>query len=198
MKLKKPRKDRTGEIFGRLKVIGFSHYEENNKGRKLIWNCICECDKIVKVWNSNLVSGNNKSCGCLSIDHMAKLHEMNKNEETPFNMVYNSYRCNAKLRNFSFNLTKEQVKIITQMECYYCGEQPSNIKYNRGQEKIQYIYNGIDRKNNSIGYEIENCVACCKRCNLAKGISGENEFYDWIIRVFNYLNIRKDGNIKCL
>lgn len=45
------------------------------------------------------------------------------------------------------------------------------------------IYNGIDRQDNSIGYKTENCVPCCKFCNLAKSKFTIKEFQEWI----NYL-----------
>lgn len=68
---------------------------------------------------------------------------------------YNNYKKNAKKRNLSFDLTKEQFYNLTTQPCNYCGE---FIKE----------YNGIDRINSSIGYTLDNCVSCCEICNKMK------------------------------
>ena len=47
--------------------------------------------------------------------------------------------------------------------CFYCGTIPK--MNNRG-----FLYNSIDRVDNSKGYIVGNVVTCCKRCNLAKHI----------------------------
>lgn len=55
-------KDITGCQFGRLKVLEF----DSTKKRKKYWKCICTCENIKIVSQSNLVTGNTKSCGCLN------------------------------------------------------------------------------------------------------------------------------------
>lgn len=44
--------------------------------------------------------------------------------------------------------------------------------------------NGIDRKDNQLGYEILNVVSCCKICNIAKNDMKICEFLSWIEVVF--------------
>jgi len=62
VKVIKPRKDLTGQTFGRLTVI--SQTDKRSKSRRTIWNCICECGNIKQVLGTNLKSGKTKSCGC--------------------------------------------------------------------------------------------------------------------------------------
>jgi hypothetical protein len=45
-------------------------------------------------------------------------------------------------------------------------------------------FNGIDRKNNAIGYIVGNVLPCCKLCNYAKRTMGYNEFLNWVNRVY--------------
>ena len=52
----------TGEVFGRLTVIGFSHSAKN---RASLWFCRCECGAERVVSFSNLRQGRTRSCGCL-------------------------------------------------------------------------------------------------------------------------------------
>ena len=53
--------DLTGEVFGRLKVLGF--FEKAKSGTR--WHCICECGKEKVIYRTNLVRGISKSCGCI-------------------------------------------------------------------------------------------------------------------------------------
>lgn len=57
-------KDRTGKIYGRVRIVGFSHKE---KGRQ-IWNGICTCGKKRGFDINALENGMTRSCGCLSME----------------------------------------------------------------------------------------------------------------------------------
>jgi len=103
-----------------------------------------------------------------------------------FNSTFNCYIINAKNRCLSFNLTEEQFKEITSKNCYYCTSEPKNITKPKGNNG-NFIYSGIDRKDNSKGYTIDNCVPCCSKCNTAKNDSTYEEYLDWIKRSYNHL-----------
>jgi len=66
-----PRKARNlnGMRFGRLKVM---HYAGNDKHRKALWCCVCDCGNAVMVPGFRLLGqhhgGPTKSCGCLRAD----------------------------------------------------------------------------------------------------------------------------------
>ena len=49
-----------------------------------------------------------------------------------------------------------------------------------------YSYNGIDRKDNTRGYEPDNCLPCCGLCNRMKSALSYGDFMDWIGRVINH------------
>lgn len=52
--------DLTGQRFGRLVVVSFSH-----KTLGAYWNCCCDCGEHRVVSSNNLRRGNSKSCGCV-------------------------------------------------------------------------------------------------------------------------------------
>jgi hypothetical protein len=57
------KKDRTGQIYGRLTVIGFAG---NDEDRHSLWSCHCECGKRITASSALLNNGHTKSCGCLN------------------------------------------------------------------------------------------------------------------------------------
>jgi hypothetical protein len=71
--VRKQREDLTGQIFGRLTAVEFSHDDVSprkggGKNYCLMWKCKCACGKTVTINAKKLKSGNTKSCGCLLIE----------------------------------------------------------------------------------------------------------------------------------
>lgn len=64
----------------------------------------------------------------------------------------------ANSKRFPFELTLEQATIFYKGKCVYCGD-----KYIEGERLM-----GIDRKVNTIGYIMSNCVSACTQCNYIK------------------------------
>ncbi len=95
------------------------------------------------------------------------------------------YISSAKERNKEFALSEEQFYWLVKQNCHYCGSEPLAKKRNKFGYG-DYIYNGIDRVDNNIGYTFDNCVSCCKFCNKAKSTYELNEFIEWIKRVKNF------------
>ena len=62
--------DLVNQKFGRLIVLE-DNIEVIDKYKKF-YNCKCECGNIKRIQRSNLLSGNTKSCGCLSIENVTR------------------------------------------------------------------------------------------------------------------------------
>ena len=77
--------------------------------------------------------------------------------------AYKMYKANAGKRGFS--LTFDQFMTFWQKPCWYSGH------------KIETI--GLDRIDNSKGYEMDNVVPCCFLCNRAKNRMSYAEFIEW-------------------
>lgn len=75
------------------------------------------------------------------------------------------------------------------MNCFYCGERPSNKKIDfNGGRKIsdEFVFmSGIDRINPNRGYEVGNVRPCCKICNFGKSDYSEKEFFDKVKGIVN-------------
>lgn len=76
---------------------------------------------------------------------------------------FNYYRAHAKNNGRGFTLSFEEFVKLISGECFYCGDNTSQM--------------GVDRIDNSLGYVRGNVRTCCSRCNLAKGKMSEGEFY---------------------
>lgn len=75
----------------------------------------------------------------------------------------------AKKKGVSFNLSWDALHDLLGQPCVYCGDAPANT-YKVWDEGTCFPlrYQGIDRVDNLRGYEPDNVVPCCKRCNAAK------------------------------
>lgn len=175
------RKDLTNIRFGRLVVQEYNYPN---------WKCLCDCGVVCNVRGHNLTIGNTKSCGCLRVDNGKRSKGLGK---ASMHSAFSHYRYGAKERGFSFELTEDQFCFITQQNCFYCNDPPSNYS-NAKACHGGYMYSGIDRVDNTKGYTLDNCVACCKRCNGTKRAYSKQEFTDWIAKVYN--NLKEKGELS--
>jgi hypothetical protein len=99
--------------------------------------------------------------------------------------LFRRFKNDAKQRGYTWNLTDEAVQTLMQQHCFYCDAPPSQIaKHVAGNG--HYVYNGLDRKDNTRGYEPDNVVACCKFCNYAKGDRTVEAFLAWIGAIYRH------------
>jgi len=166
-------KDITGQTFGKLTVIKRAGH---NRSGAMMWLCECSCGGKKVINGVYLRNGHTRSCGCL-----------NKFQPGLGNMraLISNYKAKAKARGHDWELTEKQFREITQKDCYYCGMRPNQI-HRAKNHNGNYVYNGIDRVDNSKGYTIDNVVSCCKICNRAKGDLTIQEFKSWVERISKF------------
>lgn len=152
---------------------------ENSKDGSTQWLCKCDCGNFRKVQGKALVWNCVKSCGCF---YFTK--RLNKGESA-FKHLYRSYKRGAKRRNIDFNLTIEEFKILTQNNCEICDTCPSIFWKGCGKHYGHYLYNGIDRIDNTKGYNKINSQTLCKLCNRAKNDLTPIEFQTWLNKIKN-------------
>ncbi len=112
--------------------------------------------------------------------------------ETADNPTYKSYKKGAEERNLEFKLEQNDFNSIINKKCHYCHLSNATSTYNGA--------GGIDRKNNLIGYVKQNCVPCCKTCNLLKHTQSHTDFVKRcsIISKYKKLNITDDIEDKLI
>ena len=97
-----------------------------------------------------------------------------------WNRSYKGAVASGKSRGNLLLLTEDQWLAKTKI-CFYCGD---SIIMRTGTK--------LDRIDNSIGYTNENTVGCCGQCNIAKNDYTQEEFQNWIKKVYNTLKYKEE------
>ncbi len=193
-KLRKSKKNFINKKFGRLVIVDI-YNDVAKQGFGAI--CKCDCGKSHRTSLRCLTKGNTSSCGCLAkeirIANGKKVGGRNKKEGTTFRHLFNNYKRKAKKRKIIFDLNEKDFKDLTKEQCFYCGAEPNNF-YIAKHAIDGYLYNGVDRYDNSLGYIRDNCVPCCKRCNQSKNNMTICEFRNWLKGVYRHFIENKVGH----
>lgn len=160
-------KNVVGQKNHKLTVVGLC--EKRNDVGEILWRCLCECGNYTNIATCHL--NTTKSCGCLIIK---------RGQE---GWLMRQYIKHASKIGVNFDLSVEQFNSFLNKNCYYCGDRPKNC-INVSKNK-KFIYNGIDRKNTTIGYVLNNCVPCCKLCNFSKRKTQYKDFIEMTIKIAN-------------
>lgn len=161
-----------GEKFGGVTIIN-QYYNKPDRNLRVDVECECGLIEINKSFRHVV-----KRTKCF---HLPK-------QGSALRSLRLGYVRGAKKRNLKFELTDDEFSKLTKEKCFYCGEVPNKIiksNYKSGISDI-YVYNGIDRIDNSIGYELKNCVSCCKNCNYFKANLSPMEFLNHVNKIYEY------------
>ena len=110
------------------------------------------------------------------------------------NDVIYRYKRDANRREIEIALTKEEMMEIFRQKCYYCGASPSNEHRNNSKKyNGSFIYNGIDRLDNTQGYYLFNVVPCCGVCNRMKSDMTEGDFIEQIEKIHKRISNGKSN-----
>lgn len=173
--------DISGKRFDKLVVVELYKREIIYKKVKTYWLCRCDCGQEKILPRDSLISGNTKSCGCSQYQ--------TKDPDLLVHDIYIRYVRSANKRNILFNIDKEFFAKLIIQNCYYCNRPPQQVYKSK---KREFKYNGIDRLESSKGYELYNCVTCCKQCNYAKGKMNYKDFIDLINNIYKNLFVKNE------
>jgi len=174
--------------FNNLTVIEVIPRKINERTK---YRCVCGCGKETIVDGSKLKNGHTKSCGCIRKDVDYGSHRLSEGISSRNALIYN-YKHNAKVKGVNFELTDDEMIIMFESDCYYCGREPYVVTHKK-RSNGGYIYTGIDRLDNDkkIGYTNKNTVPCCTKCNYIKNKMNDIEFIEWVKEVYNNLKDKK-------
>ena len=89
-------KNKIGERFGRLTVLGVS--ERTDSKHRKFYDCLCDCGKKVCVRGDTLKTGSEKSCGCVGIEILKKMSTKHNMSDSRLYKIWGSMktRCYRK------------------------------------------------------------------------------------------------------
>jgi 5-methylcytosine-specific restriction endonuclease McrA len=195
-------KDLAGQRFGRLVAVELTGDRQHGGA---VWLCRCDCGTTIKMAIASLRNGT-KSCGCLGYGHNRYItrrggvgslqssaltyeRQLTRNTES----LFDKYRRAALKRGYAWRLSFGEFAALIGQDCHYCGELPTqeHVAHKGTTDGRPVVYNGIDRVDNTRGYETGNVVPCCGVCNTAKLDRDKDEFLEWARRIAEHS--RKEG-----
>lgn len=108
-------------------------------------------------------------------------------EEINFRHLYRQYKRSALKRSLKFRLTPKRFRELSKSNCLFCGSPPTRSHKMSTKYKTGYVFNGIDRLDNKVGYIDGNCAPCCWQCNLSKASHSLEDFLLYINRIYNHV-----------
>lgn len=164
---------------------------------KSLWDCLCDCGNIreavprSRLRKGSVREGSILSCGCANKVKGIKLRK---------DPVLGSART-AWCSKYDDGCSFEKFLELSQQPCFWCGAPPSNKCVGSGKatssngisdswRKIKqenpFIYNGLDRLDNSRDHSEDNIVPCCAACNIARMDRTIEEFQAWIEKIYHH------------
>ncbi len=167
----------------RLGILTILRQFKGKKNRTYV-ECLCDCGNKSTMLLTYVKGNGLVGCKKCQATRAGIKHTNSKQKgEASFNSLYHVYIGNAKSRSLEFSLSKEDLKKLFGGNCFYCGRKPTQIRQVSGSH-TRFEYNGVDRKDNNVGYTINNCVSCCKKCNEAKTDMTLSDFISWIRQMY--------------
>jgi hypothetical protein len=172
-----------GMQFDRLTVVKWVVTSgPDAKRRSGGWLCKCKCKNEVVVWASTLLKGHVKSCGCGKLGPRDGVTV----DEAGLTRVIGKYEHGARDRGIAWELTRDDVGRLISSNCQYCGAAPATTTRQWRGGNAKFVYNGIDRIDNSGPYRLGNVLTACQSCNMAKRDRLFGDWADWAARFAAY------------
>lgn len=184
--------DWIGKRFGKLTVVRYTDPDVVNgvSIKKVVCSCDCGGETISRVGN---LGRSVNSCGCLhkefAKEHMKNVgklhggHNKLPDKEVIAKDIYRRYVKSAKKRGYIFDILYNDFLSVIKLPCNYCGVVAGN-------DTMGFVYNGLDRRDNSIGYSLDNVVPCCGVCNRMKHTMSESDFLTHIANISNFKELK--------
>jgi hypothetical protein len=145
------------------KVVSKKRYWDGTKFRVLYEFKCAQCG--ASIWKRTgqfqTSTGLCRKCACARPNVRLQLR--------PHEWRFNSMVRGADARKISVAMTyDEYISFVSVRECHYCQGQIDWTPYKRHSTDHRTWGCNLDRKDNTKGYQVENCVVCCGFCNRIK------------------------------
>lgn len=175
-------------------IISFKGY---NTKERLIYTVKCNfCENEYESTIENFRDARKSGACCRKCQNKQfKVYDTMEVEESQLSINFSNYKSKAKIKNWKFELTKEDFSELVKSNCHYCGLKPTQFRKDRIKSERKgdssFLMNGIDRIDSSIGYLKSNSLSCCEDCNKAKRNLSYDQFLDLIKKIYEYKSLNK-------
>lgn len=181
-----------GDVYYKLTVkeVAPSYKRTSKAGKRSsrkMWLVECECGNKFEASGTKLRRGDIVMCSSCARLLGSQLSLKYTGIERAFNMVIVR---RAKKINMSVSITREEFAEMASRNCRYCNAEPEERPY-MNKSRLKVRLNGIDRVDSNKGYHLDNCVPCCKVCNMMKRDYAIDEFVIHIKKIHNNLSLGK-------
>lgn len=166
-----------GDKFGTWEVLEITDRYTREK-------ILCKCDCGLQAWKRSdcLLSG--KSITCRKCYHYKKQNEWIFTFRYITNSMFGSIKCNAKVRNLPFEVSKDYLDDLLEKQSFKCAISGVQLKYpvitREKNKRIDYNKTdntlSLDRIDNSKGYIEGNVQWVHKIINIMKGVLSDTDF----------------------
>lgn len=187
---------KVGDVFNSLTVIDETiMYNVSGNTKKRICKCRCECGSEKYYQITKLVTGYSKICRKCAYQKRPQSTEKCSTLERLYHLTIVS-RCKKTDGRILNNLLISDFESLIKKDCFYCGEKPKELTWvtnNKICKKEPIVANGIDRKDPKGHYDLDNCVPCCRDCNVMKMTMTFEEFKSKIKKLYE-LWLKEEGD----
>lgn len=174
-----------GKKYGQLKILEFV---DRDKHGHMIFDCVCDCGKIIPVKCYSLITNNTKSCGCTARKRGAD-HACFRGYKEISAVYWGTVTSGSKKRSrvMKFEVTIQDVWdlfIKQNRKCALTGV-PIFFHYDK-KTKIKLQTASLDRIDSKKDYTLDNIQWVHKTVNRIKWALDQNEFIKFCKLVANY------------
>lgn len=161
--------DHTGVKYNHLTGIRcLDTYHIQPAGHKIqywLWHCDA-CNGTREATPSQVRANKVTHCGCLKKHGLQALQ----------------YQCYCDGKYHLDDITFESFVRLSQLPCFYCGrsDRMNHREQTRRGILYEFDYHGLNRKDNSKGHTLDNCVQACWTCNNS---IGKMNHYEYIVQI---------------
>lgn len=148
------------------------------------WRVRCDCGLTFEMTGTFMRRRGPRGCKACAYRERPQSTRRQSDEERLFRLVVVN---RAGPRGITVAMTVAEFMSVAARPCAYCGALPglrrTSAAVHHAAPHPGVVAHGIDRVDSSKGYEVSNCVPCCKRCNFMKSDTPVGEFIAHVHRI---------------
>lgn len=168
----------------KVNYLTFIKKTERRYRGAVLWKLKCVCNKEIERIAYFVCSSITTNCGCKTKELNSKAGKKTRKFDPRISSARSIWR-----RTYKDGCDFDSFFKLSQNPCAYCGKPPSTIfRLDKNNKLGEFIYNGLDRVDNSKDHSLDNVVTCCAICNMMKNSMPVDVFLNHISCIMEHQN----------